>query len=239
MPVSDDAAVAIRRYDYSETSQVVTLFTRDHGKVRAIAKGIKRGTKTRVATGIDLLEIGRVVFTARSERTESLAIITEWKQTQPIGGLRRRLFRIYAGVYAAEITAYLMEDWDPHAPLFHALVSCLATLSDAEEPFAAAIAYQRAALTAAGSMPELGRCVLCGRERDLTHFAALEGGMVCRRCAAGLVEKREVTDATRRALARDDLRGSPTGVFRLLDYHIAHAIGRQPLVAASVLGGAD
>ena len=51
MSVFADQAVVLLRYDYSETSQIVALMTRDHGVVRAIAKGIKRGTKTRFATG--------------------------------------------------------------------------------------------------------------------------------------------------------------------------------------------
>ena len=69
MPLIRDTAVVLGRLDYSETSQVIVLLTREHGKVRAIAKGIKRGTKQRFAAGIDLLEIGSVVLTSKQART--------------------------------------------------------------------------------------------------------------------------------------------------------------------------
>ncbi len=55
-----DHAVALRRYEYSETSQVIVFFTRDHGLVRAIAKGIKRSTKTRFAAAVDPCDAPRL-----------------------------------------------------------------------------------------------------------------------------------------------------------------------------------
>ena len=73
MPLIRDAAVVLGRIDYSESSQILVLFTREHGKVRAIAKGAKRSTKTRFAPGVDLLDIGTVIFSVRHERAEGLA----------------------------------------------------------------------------------------------------------------------------------------------------------------------
>ena len=61
MLVIHDQAVVLMRYDYSETSQVLVLFSRDHGKMRVLATGIKRSTKARFATGADLLEAGHLV----------------------------------------------------------------------------------------------------------------------------------------------------------------------------------
>ncbi len=232
MAMIRDECIAIHAVDYSETSQVVVLFTREHGKVRAIAKGIKRSTKTRVGIGIDLLDIGQVVLRARSQRSDALATITEWKQTRSLAGVRRALFRIYAGQYAAEITARCTEDWDPNAAVFEALLSLLFELEDATEPHTPLIAYQRALLTAIGSMPELRRCVVCNRTDAPTHFSALEGGTACARCGPSLTEKRAVSPATAEALHRDE---APVGVFRLLNYHIAYLIGREPRLAAKIV----
>ncbi|MCH7814056.1 MAG: recombination protein O N-terminal domain-containing protein, partial [Planctomycetes bacterium] len=50
MSFISERAVVLRRVDYSETSQVLVLLTRGHGKVRAIAKGIKRSTRKHFAT---------------------------------------------------------------------------------------------------------------------------------------------------------------------------------------------
>jgi len=271
MPVIGDEAVVLGRLDYSETSQILVLFTREHGKVRAIAKGVKRSTKTRFAVGVDLLDIGRVMLSSRQERGEALATLTEWKQTRSLSGLREKLVRIHGGQYAGEITAHLTEDWDPHAELFDALTATLAGLAEAEEALPAVVGYQWTLLDHIGSLPRFDACVACGRESELTHFSSFEGGLVCRHCEPGRVEKWEVGEATiailrglqesewRMAngeermkdcrLEIDDCRLEPdraaesggrtersiVGAFALLNYHIAHLMGREPLLARSLV----
>ncbi len=129
MALISDRAIVLRRFDYSETSQILALFTREHGQVRVIAKGIKRSTRSRFAVGIDLLEVGQVVWSARADRPQNLAILTEWKQVDAFVGLRERLERLYAAQYAAEVTAELTVDQDPHPTLFDALQLFLGKLS--------------------------------------------------------------------------------------------------------------
>ena len=243
MSLIRDEAVVLVRIDYSETSQVLVLFTREHGKVRAIAKGIKRGTKTRFAVGVDLLDVGHVVFSSRGERSETLATLTEWKPSRSLWGLREKLFRIHAGQYAAEVTAQLTEDWDAHPDLFDALVSTLADLTDATEPLDIVTRYQFSLLDSIGSLPRFDACVLCGREEDLTHFSSFEGGLICRHCEPGQVEKREVSARTVKALGasivHDDhcsqSSGTRTGVFNVLNYHIAHLMGREPVMGSTLV----
>lgn len=230
-----DEAVVLGRLDYSETSQVLVLFTRGHGKVRAIAKGVKRGTKTRFAVGIDLLEIGQVVFTSRTERGEALATLTEWKQSRSLSGLREKLFRIDAAQYVGEITAQFTADWDPHAGLFDVLIDTLTTLSEAPEALIPIVRYQLMLLDATGAIPRFDACVLCGRESDLTHFSSFEGGLVCRHCEPVQVEKREVsaeTIATLRAFRHADApppgrEPASAASFTLLNYHLCHLMGKE------------
>ncbi len=129
MALISDRAIVLRRLDYSETSQILVLFTREHGQVRAIAKGIKRSTRSRFAVGIDLLDVGQVVGSARADRPQNLAILTEWKQVDAFVGLRERLERLHTAQYAAEITAELTTDQDPHPALFDHLQFFLGKLS--------------------------------------------------------------------------------------------------------------
>lgn len=243
MPAIRDDAVVLSRRDYSETSEVIVLLTRDHGKVRAIAKGIRRGTKTRFAAGIDLLEVGQVVLSSRQERTANLATLTEWKQTLSLSGLREKLVRIQGAEYVAEITGHLTEDWDPHVELYDAFISTLVSLSDAADPLGPVVAYQIRLLESIGSIPRFDTCVLCGRDTDLTHFSSLEGGMICRSCEPGQIEKWELSSSTLRALRAhrggqpEPASGSLAGAFGVLNYHIAHLMGRKPMLAARLLPG--
>ncbi len=191
-----DQAVVLSRLDYSETSQVLVLMTREHGKVRAIAKGIRRSTKKRFAVGIDLLEVGTMVATMRDDGTGNLANISEWTQNASLGGLRDELFRLNGALYVAELTTQLTADHDPHPELFDALIAVLNALVEASEPIGPVVWFQFRMLVAIGSLPRFDACVRCENPDDLTHFSSREGGMICRSCVPSTMETRPVTRAT-------------------------------------------
>jgi DNA repair protein RecO (recombination protein O) len=247
MPLLNDAAIVLGRLDYSETSQILVLFTREHGKVRAIAKGAKRSTKTRFAPGIDLLDIGTVIFSVRHERAEGLATLTDWKQTQSLSGLRERLDRINAAQYAAEITARLTEDWDPHAELFDELLRMMNAFAESNSVLRLVVHYQLALLDNIGSLPRFDACVVCDRDTELTHFSSFEGGLICRNCEVGRVEKWQIAPTTIEFLNAIDPDadyvesastsvGSPMqAAFAMLNYHISHLMGMEPRLAESLL----
>jgi DNA repair protein RecO (recombination protein O) len=229
MPLINDEAIAIRRLDFSESSQVLIFFTREHGKQRLIAKGVKRSTKTRFATGIDLLERGEVVFSRREERADRLGIMTEWHQEDVFAELRNDLRWIYAAQYAAEVTDAGTEDGDPSPGLYDALVTLLQSLS--RDGLPALVRFQRAVLEEIGLMPDLTRCVVCGRSwsgKTEPWFSARQGGLVCRSCEGGLAEKRRVQSAAVLSITTDDLTdGSAGKAFDLLDYHLTESLGHE------------
>lgn len=235
MSTVQDSAIVLRTYEYSETSQIIVFFTKRGGKVRAIAKGIRRGTKQRFAAGVDLLDVGMLTVRGVGDRGGNLATLTEWKPARGISGLRESLHRIHGGQYAAEVTAHLTEEGDPHPGLFEALTCCLEGLAQSDEPFGALVAYQRAILGAVGSLPSFDRCVDCGRSGGLTHFATFEGGMVCAKCASRHAEKRPVRPETREILAAPIGEAASEGAFALLNHHVAHLIGKMPALASRLL----
>ena len=111
-------------------------------------------------------------------------------------------------------------------------------ISSAAEPLKATVTYQLDLLTAIGMSPRFDVCVQCGRTEDLTHFSSHEGGAVCRHCEANRVEKREVAPDTFRVLRREVDLIAPVPPFALLNYHIAHLMGRQPRLAAKLVSPA-
>jgi DNA repair protein RecO (recombination protein O) len=237
-----DNAIVLRRLDYSETSQVLAFFMRAHGQRRLIAKGIKRGTRKKFATGIDLLEQGEVVFWDRPHGESQLSTLTEWRQTELFLGLRTGLDRWYAGQYAAEITSGMTQEADPHPELYDALARFLSQLSAGQPVLRALVLYQSALLSSVGLSPDLSKCVVCGRAAPpnrAAYFTARQGGLVCRNCGAKLDEKR-LAQAGVLTFLRDPLIASEPsverGAFDLLDYTIAHALGRRITLSTSGLG---
>jgi DNA repair protein RecO (recombination protein O) len=234
-----DQGIVLRRLDFSESSQVLAVFTRQHGKVRVIAKGVKRSTKTRFAPAIDLLECGSIVVSSRASRGAELSTLIEWKQTTPMSGLRSRLDRLYAAQYLAGITADLTEDWDPHPGLFKALFGALEGLQDAVDVLPIVVRFQRALLLSVGSMPRFDACMACSRSMPAPgpiHFSSFEGGLICRDCEAARSEKYEVSRPALAWLAGDaDDASGLCHAFGALDYHMAHLIGRKPALSATLL----
>ncbi len=228
MPLIQDEAVTIRRLDFSETSQILVFFTRRHGKQRMIAKGVKRGTKTRFATGIDLLEQGEVVFSVRPDAMDRLGIMTEWHQVNVFSDLRAGLGWMVAGQYAAEVIDRSTEDNDPSGSLYEGLVGLLSGLPG--RGLAGLVEFQGVLLREIGLTPDLSRCVMCSRPwpgKTDPLFSARAGGLVCRGCEGPVVEKRRVDAATLRSI----LSGSVTAetaaaAFDLFDYHLVESLGR-------------
>src|SRR5512147_2067986 len=127
MGLTKDRAICIRVVDYSETSQVVTLFGRAAGKIRAIAKGSKR-LKSSFEGPIEPLSFGAIVFSGAHK--DKLATLTEF-QPQPVRGeVRRNLAALHSALFAAELLDLLTEEYDPHPELFDHFLSFLQDIEE-------------------------------------------------------------------------------------------------------------
>ena len=257
MALVQDRCICLRRTEYSETSQILTLFSRGHGTVRAIAKGAHRRTKAGASKfdgGVDLLDTGEAVFT--HDPGKDLSTLTEWSLRDGHLGLRRTLRGMYLGLYAAELVGRLVEEHDPHPDLFDRLE---ATLADLETPRCeeAFLAFQLDLLRETGYLGELSSCASCGAAvvagREPCYFSPARGGVVCRNCE-GAVHDRMTLDPRLLGLLQLISRlpranGSPRRlpqltrhqtdpVNRLFADQIQHTLGRRLQLAPYVLAGA-
>lgn len=233
MPASEsDRGLVLRLTDFSESSQVVTLFTAAHGLVRLMAKGTRRGTKTRFAAGLDLLELGDVSFVPpRSDA--GLGTLTEWVQQNTFSAARRDLPRLYGGLYAAELTTALTEEFDPHARLFGGLVDLLTALASDATPLPAIVAFQQTLLESIGYLPSLAACVDCGAAASASHsefFSSRAGGLICRDCEMHHYEKRSLPAG----LAGPEGPGARNW-FDLFAYHLRNVAGKEFRTALSLM----
>lgn len=198
MPLENDSCICLRKTEYSETSQIVTLFSRRFGVFRAIAKGAHRRTKAGASKfdgGIDYLEVGDAVFTHDPAR--DLATLTEWGLTEGHLPLRATLRGMYLGLYAAELVDRLIEEHDAHPELFDRLKDALADLGTGrrEQSF---LAFELDLLRESGYLPELGVCVSCGasmrglESEDRAYFSPNQGGVVCRSCEGFIHDRSEL-----------------------------------------------
>ena len=253
MALTSDRCICLRKVEYSETSQILTLFARQHGLQRVMAKGAHRRTKAGASKfdgGVDLLDVGEAVFIARLER--DLGLLTEWSLREGHLELRRNLRGMYLGLYAAELMSFLFEEHDPHPEMFDRLEVTLAELATprAEEAF---LSFQLDLMRESGYLPELEVCVGCQSPlapRDATYFSAAHGGIVCRNCE-GTMPDRLALDPRLVGLLQTILRlpkanGSPQRLPRLTRHqtdplnrvfadHMQHTLGRKLRLTEYVL----
>ncbi len=109
------SALVLRVIDFSETSAVVTLFTREFGKLSGLAKGARR-SKGPFEHALDLLAVCRIVFLRKS--SGALDLVTEAKLERRFRPRGRDLASLYAGYYVAELLLELTHDDDPHPELY-------------------------------------------------------------------------------------------------------------------------
>ncbi len=130
MAAEKAVAIVVRGTDWSETSRIATLFTREFGKVRALAKGGRR-LNSNFDVAFDLLNVCEVVFL---RKPNGLDLLTEARMNEQFPALRENLPALYAGYYVAELLADGTQDYDPHVPLFDAAIHTLRALGGDRQP---------------------------------------------------------------------------------------------------------
>jgi DNA repair protein RecO (recombination protein O) len=233
-------AIVLRVIDFSETSAVVTLFTREFGKVRALAKGARR-PKGPFESALDLLAVCRIVFLRKS--SDSLDLLTEAKlerRFRPSGG---NLSNLYAAYYVAELLNELTDDGDPHPVLFDAADQTLVALASPGAARPALVRFELTALREVGHLPQLAACGECGRTIERggrVPFSQWAGGVLCATCRNGqkqvismsgdvhralLAFSESEGEAWRQAPLDDRTYGELRGV---LNHYWSHLLGHAP-----------
>jgi DNA repair protein RecO (recombination protein O) len=249
--LTKDQAICIRAVDYSETSQVVTFFTKATGKISAIAKGSKR-PKSAFGGPIEILSHGRIVFCDSSG--EKLATLTEFESAAGTAGLTllcNDLFALNCCLFAAELLNLLTDEHDPHPDLFDSFLQFLHDAQDAgdkSETLALLILFQLALLKEVGLQPILSHCANCKtsiehRLSSIEHqvyFSSSANGLICRDCEPAFQDKFRLSKNAAACLANlRFLAESPHNtlleVEKLLAHHFTELIGRRPKMAKHVL----
>lgn len=174
--------IILRLADFSETSRIVTLFTRDFGKIAALAKGGRR-LKGPFESGLDLLSRCRIVFIRKS--SSGLDLLTESQLISRFRPRERELASLYGGYYVAELLSSLTEDYDPHPALYDDAVDVLERLSTEEDWKLPILRFELVLLREIGQLPGFEVCLVCGQPVETTNsvgFWVSQGGLICNQC---------------------------------------------------------
>jgi len=249
--LTKDLAICIRAIDYSETSQIVSFFTRATGKIDAIAKGSKR-PKSPFEGPIEILSHGNIVFVGSAG--EKLATLTEYQQQPSLINLRNNLFMLYACLFAAELMNKLTDDYDPHPELFDGFLEFLrntneqhSTSDQQRDILALLILFQLTLLREIGLQPILNHCVNCKTSHESRsagheiYFSSSANGLICRDCEPSFPDKIRLTKEASACLVSlkqipESAEKTLQDIEKVLVHHLTGLLGRTPKMAKHILG---
>jgi DNA repair protein RecO (recombination protein O) len=176
-------AIVLKRYAFEEADRILTLFTPEHGKLRVIAKGVRKIT-SRKSGHVELFTYANLLIA----RGRNLDIVTQAETINPFRELREDLSRITYAYYVGELVDRFTQDADENRPLFDLLLSTLDALGTTDDLRRVTRFFELRLLDTVGYRPQLFRCVQCGRDVEaVDNFFGLEaGGVVCPDCVVAI-----------------------------------------------------
>jgi DNA repair protein RecO (recombination protein O) len=173
--------IVLRTYPLGEADRIVSFMTDTNGKVRAVAKGVRK-TKSRIGARLEPgAQVSLLIYAGRGE----LDIVSQADTIEFHRHIRDDLDRLTHAASMLEAVDLLAQEGQADPKLYTMLARGLSALDDADSPLMVAAFFWRV-LGHEGYEPSLDVCVRCGSTEDLAGFDAAGGGAVCRRDAVGL-----------------------------------------------------
>ena len=177
-----DSGVVLRTIKLGEADRIVTIFTQGHGKIRAVAKGIR---KTTSKFGARLEPTSRVAL--QCYRGRELDVVTQAETLEANRVLREEYGLLTHAVPMLEAIDQVAQEREPNPSAYRMLTGALHTLAERRNPMVTPAFFWKL-LSLEGFHPMLDGCARCATETDtdeLVAFDLQEGGTLCRACARG------------------------------------------------------
>ena len=246
MPLVETEAIVLRSYRLAEADKIVSLFTRQMGRVRAVASGAQR-TKSRYGGALESLGYVRLWFYDRENR--DLGRLNSVEIIESFFDLQKDYASHLAGQYLVEVTERLLPERESSERTFRLLLAVLRSLKRSREVERPLVYFNFWILRLGGFLPDLTHCSGCGRplHDEVVHYTAALPGLYGRECrqemaaAAGTISASSVAEMQTACLASLDkwmeAPAKPNGIssVRNLFESIVEAQAERKLITRSML----
>ncbi len=173
-------AIIIKRINLGEADRILILYTPDHGKVKAIAKGSRR-PKSKLGGHVELLTHSQLLIA----RGRSLDIVTQAQTINSFLPLKDDLKRMSCGLYVSELIDSFTEERSESRELFNLLLTTLHQLTAAQNNDTVLRYFELRLLDLTGYRPQLQKCANCNSalQPGINYFSPGQGGVLCSNCA--------------------------------------------------------
>jgi DNA repair protein RecO (recombination protein O) len=183
-------AIVLRHTDWGEADRLLWLFSREQGKLRAIAKGVRK-VHSRKAGHVE--PFTRVALQLASGR--EMLLVTQAETVDAHLSLREDLLRVGYAAYVVELLDRFTYEEGENRPLYLLLADTLSRLNVEAEPILAVRYYEIRLLDLVGYRPHLFQCASCEAEirAEDQFFSASQGGVLCPKCGRSAPEARPIS----------------------------------------------
>lgn len=177
MAIRHDTGIVLRSYAFGEADKIVVLLSPLHGKLRTVAKGVRK-TKSKFGARLEsFMEVDVVLYEGRN-----LDLITQADLRSSFPSLRRDLDAVAAASTMAEVVDAVAQENEASVALFDLFRRGLAALDAGRTSPDVVTAFLLQLLGVQGLAPALTMCASCGRADRLDRFSVAAGGIVCGEC---------------------------------------------------------
>lgn len=194
MTLYRDKGVVLRSYKLGESDRIVVLMTEQHGKVRAVAKGIRK-TKSKIGARLEPLSHVEVQLYKGRE----LDTVSQVELIDSSARLHSNLDKLTQGMSMLEAVDQIAEDREPSPHLYRMLNGALNALMEHDSPVMLAAFYWKL-LAAEGVSPQVHACVGCASKHRLVAFDIFHGGVQCQTCRTGISISQPAIDLLQQVL---------------------------------------
>lgn len=170
-------ALVLRTRDYREADRLVTLLTREEGKVTAVARGVRK-TKSKLSALVEPLTLGFFLL----HRGKSLDTLIQGEIVKPYRKLREDLLLFAYGQYFCELCEGALPEREPSLPVFLLLLTALEALETDSQPARVARCFELNLLETLGYRPVMENCQHCGSSTGPFYFDLTNDGLICNHC---------------------------------------------------------
>lgn len=172
-------AIVLKRRNFGEADRLLTLYTREFGKLQAIAKGARK-PQSRKTGHVELFMRSRLLLAEGRD----LHIITQAEMIDAYPVLRQDLVRTTYASYVVELLDRFTVEEDVNQDIYHLLSEALGWLEEADDIRLPTRTYELRLLGNAGFQPQLFQCVSCDEpiQEQAQFFSAELGGLLCPDC---------------------------------------------------------
>ncbi|MGB6607432.1 MAG: DNA repair protein RecO [Atribacterota bacterium] len=174
--------IVLKSMEYQEADKIVTIFTKDYGKITAIAKGVRK-IKSKFGSSLEILTHSIFLF----YKGRNIDIVSQTEILESFFSTSKEVIKFAFAANCVEVVNKLTEEREINIDLFNLLKEVLHYLRESNDPKLLTLSFKWQTMSILGYRPSLNHCCRCNKsveDQKEMHFNIKEGGLVCNHCIA-------------------------------------------------------